>query len=104
MDGVSEQQPKKTDHRTRPTSEAFKSFIAGGWAPRPSELPAQADVATYAAQRRAAVSQAFAGERVVVPAGGLKVLSNDTDYVFRPHSAFSYLTGLGADLEPDSVL
>ncbi|KQX65801.1 aminopeptidase P family protein [Angustibacter sp. Root456] len=101
---MSEQQPKKTDHRTRPTSEAFKSFIAGGWAPRPSELPARADVATYAAQRRAAVSQAFAGERVVVPAGGLKVRSNDTDYVFRPHSAFSYLTGLGADREPDSVL
>ncbi|MGN6610175.1 MAG: aminopeptidase P family protein, partial [Angustibacter sp.] len=101
---MSEQQPKKTDHRTRPTSEAFKSFIAGGWAPRSTEMPPQADVATYAAQRRAAVSEAFAGERVVVPAGGLKVRSNDTDYVFRPHSAFSYLTGLGADREPDSVL
>ena len=104
MGRVSEQQPKKTDHRTRPTSEAFKSFIAGGWAPRPGELPPQADVATYAAQRRDAASQAFAGERIVVPAGGLKVRSNDTDYVFRPHSAFSYLTGLGADREPDSVL
>jgi Xaa-Pro aminopeptidase len=104
MGRVSEQQPKKTDHRTRPTSEAFKSFIAGGWAPRPTEPPAQADVAAYAAQRREAVSQQFAGERVVVPAGGLKVRSNDTDYVFRPHSAFSYLTGLGADREPDSVL
>ena len=30
--------------------------------------------------------------------------SNDTDHVFRPHSAFSYLTGLGADREPDAVL
>ena len=104
MGRVSEQQPKKTDHRTRPTSEAFKSFIAGGWAPRPTAVPPQADVATYAAQRRAVVSEAFAGERIVVPAGGLKVRSNDTDYVFRPHSAFSYLTGLGADREPDSVL
>ena len=30
--------------------------------------------------------------------------SNDTDYVFRPHSAFARLTGLGADREPDAVL
>jgi Xaa-Pro aminopeptidase len=40
----------------------------------------------------------------VLPAGGLKVRSNDTDYIFRPHSAFAHLTGLGADREPDSVL
>jgi Xaa-Pro aminopeptidase len=104
MGAVSEQQPKKTDHRARPTSEAFKAFIAQGWAPRPSELPPRADVARHAERRRAEVSAAYPGERVVVPAGGLKVRSNDTDYVFRPHSAFSYLTGLGADREPDSVL
>ena len=30
--------------------------------------------------------------------------SNDTDYVFRPHSAFAHLTGLGGDREPDAVL
>ncbi|GMA85991.1 hypothetical protein GCM10025868_12410 [Angustibacter aerolatus] len=40
----------------------------------------------------------------MLPAGGLKVRSNDCDYVFRPHSAFSHLSGLGADREPDSVL
>ena len=50
------------------------------------------------------VSAAFPGERLVVPAGGLKVRSNDTDYVFRPHSAFAHLTGLGGDREPDAVL
>ncbi|HET8615601.1 MAG TPA: aminopeptidase P family protein [Actinomycetales bacterium] len=101
---MSEQQPKKSDHRSRPTSEAFKKFIAEGWAPRPTELPPRAEVAPYAASRRASVSAHYPGERVVVPAGGLKVRSNDTDYVFRPHSAFSYLTGLGADREPDAVL
>jgi Xaa-Pro aminopeptidase len=99
-----EDQPKTTDHRTRPTSAAFKEFIAQGWAPRPSELPARAEVAPYAAARRDAVSAAYPGERLVLPAGGLKVRSNDTDYVFRPHSAFAHLTGLGADREPDSVL
>jgi Xaa-Pro aminopeptidase len=40
----------------------------------------------------------------VIPAGGLKVRSNDTDYRFRPHSAFAHLTGLGTDREPDAVL
>ncbi|GAA4357805.1 aminopeptidase P family protein [Angustibacter luteus] len=101
---MSEEQPKKTDHRSRPTSEAFKAFIAKGWAARPSDLPQQAEVAPYAAARRDAVSAAFPGERIVIPAGGLKVRSNDTDYIFRPHSAFAHLTGLGADREPDSVL
>src|SRR4051794_77937 len=104
MPGVSEEQPKKTDHRARPTSEAFKAFIASGWAPRPGGLPERAEVADHAARRRDAVSAAFPGERIVVPAGGLKVRSNDTDYIFRPHSAFAHLTGLGADREPDSAL
>src|ERR687890_228368 len=99
-----EEQPKTTDHRTRPTSAAFKEFIAQGWAPRPSGLPARAEVAPYAAARRDAVSATYPGERLVLPAGGLKVRSNDTDYIFRPHSAFAHLTGLGADREPDSVL
>src|SRR5919107_54623 len=99
-----EDQPKTTDHRTRPTSAAFKEFIAQGWAPRPTELPSLAEVGPYAAARRDAVSATYPGERLVLPAGGLKVRSNDTDYVFRPHSAFAHLTGLGADREPDSVL
>jgi Xaa-Pro aminopeptidase len=101
---VSEQQPKKTDHRSRPTSEAFKAFIAGGWAPRPDGLPPRTEAAEHAQARRDAVSAAFPGDRVVIPAGGLKVRSNDCDYVFRPHSAFAHLTGLGADREPDAVL
>src|SRR5919112_359481 len=99
-----EDQPKATDHRSRPTSAAFKQFIAQGWAPRPTGLPPRAEVAPYAAARRDAVSAIYPGERLVVPAGGLKGRSNDTDYVFRPHSAFAHLTGLGADREPDSVL
>ena len=46
----------------------------------------------------------FPGDRLVIPAGGFKVRSNDTDYVFRPHSAFAHLTGFGSDQEPDAVL
>ncbi|MGL3805044.1 aminopeptidase P family protein [Paeniglutamicibacter sp. R2-26] len=88
----------------RPSSEAFKSFMASSWAPDTSELPGADEVAPYAAARRAAVSARFPGERLVIPAGPLKVRSNDTDYRFRPHSGFAHLTGLGLDHEPDAVL
>jgi Xaa-Pro aminopeptidase len=100
---VSEQQ-HKAEHRNRPGNDEFRAFIAADWAPRPSARPAQAQAAPYAALRRAAVSAAFPGERLVIPAGGLKVRSNDCDYIFRPHSAFAHLTGLGSDREPDAVL
>ncbi|WFP15684.1 aminopeptidase P family protein [Citricoccus muralis] len=95
----------RVDNRSqRPTSEAFKEFMASSWAPADtSEAPLNAS-APFAAQRRAAVSARFSGERVVVPAGEPKVRSNDTDYRFRAHSAFSHLTGLGADHEPSAVL
>lgn len=88
----------------RPTSQVFKQFMASQWATDTSELPALDQAASYAATRRAALSAAFPGERLIIPAGPLKVRSNDTDYRFRPHSAFAHLTGLGVDHEPDAVL
>jgi len=87
----------------RPSSQAFRDFIAGGWAPRPAP-PQRLAAAPWAAARRERISAAFPGDRLVLPAGPLKVRSNDTDYRFRPHSAFAHLTGLGADREPDAVL
>lgn len=84
--------------------EQFRAFIASGWAPRSTSLPAPAEVAAFTAQRRAQLGAAFPGKRLIIPAGGLQVRSNDCDYVFRPHSAFAYYTGLGADREPDAVL
>lgn len=88
----------------RPTSQAFRDFMASGWSSRSSELPARAPVAEYTGARREALSKLFRGARLVIPAGGLKTRSNDTDYRFRPHSAFAYLTGFGTDHEPDAVL
>src|SRR5690625_2439127 len=88
----------------RPSSEAFRKFIAAGWEPRSLETPEQRASAPYAADRRAAIAAQVPGERLVIPAGALKVRSNDTDYRFRPHSAFAHLTGLGTDREPESVL
>ncbi|MFC7406426.1 aminopeptidase P family protein [Georgenia alba] len=88
----------------RPSSRAFREFIADGWAPRPDALPDRSPAADHAAERRAAVGRLFPGERLVVPAGQLVTRSNDTDYRFRPHSAFAHLTGTGTDFEPDAVL
>jgi len=91
-------------NRQVPFSDAFRKFIVEGWAPSPKKLPKQLAAAVPAQQRRERVSAQFPGERLVIPAGGLKVRSNDTDYRFRPHSAFAHLTGLGTDREPDAVL
>ncbi|MEO6791370.1 MAG: aminopeptidase P family protein [Ornithinibacter sp.] len=100
---MSEEQ-KQAENRARPTTEEFRSFVREGWAPRRPTVSEQSPAAAPAAARRAVLSAAHPGERLVVPAGGFKVRSNDTDYVFRPHTAFAYLTGLGADREPDAVL
>ncbi|MFV0458841.1 MAG: aminopeptidase P family protein [Actinomycetales bacterium] len=88
----------------RPTSEAFRAFIARGWAEHEDRLPAPSAVSDFTPDRRRAVAERFAGDRLVIPAGELRVRSNDTDYRFRSHSAFSHLTGLGSDAEPDAVL
>ena len=89
---------------TRPTAEEFKRFLASGWA-EPEDVKTTAVAgAPFAASRRARLSAQFPGVRIVVPAGDLKVRSNDTDYRFRPHSDFAYLTGLGLDFEPRAVL
>ena len=88
----------------RPSSQAFREFVASSWAPSPPSTAERAPVADAAERRRAAISEQFPGERLVFPAGELKVRSNDTDYRFRPHSAFAHLTGLGTDEEPDAVL
>ncbi|MDR0365267.1 MAG: aminopeptidase P N-terminal domain-containing protein [Bifidobacteriaceae bacterium] len=89
----------------RPASKAFRELMGRDWGPTESETPAQPlPSAGYAAQRRLELGRQFAGERLVFPAGQLVPRSNDTDYPFRPHSAFAHLTGLGTDHEPESVL
>lgn len=88
----------------RPASTAFKNFVMSQWAPRAELGLTPSDAAPFTVARRSALSDRFAGARLVVPAGSLKPRSNDTDYRFRPHSAFAHLTGLGTDREPDAVL
>jgi Xaa-Pro aminopeptidase len=104
---MSEQTPEAPialPNRQVPFSEAFRAFIPEGWADYPAELPPALAATAWTAARRAAISAAFPGDRLVIPAGPLRPRSNDTDYRFRPHSAFAHLTGLGTDREPDAVL
>ena len=89
---------------TTPQSSTFKDFIFGGWAERPEPRPKPRAQTSFAAERRARISAMHAGERLLVPAGPAKTRSNDTDYPYRAHSAFSYLTGWGSDAVPGSVL
>lgn len=93
-----------TVNRRQGFGDGFLSMISTGWAERPEILPPAREQAAFAARRRDAVSAAFPGKRLVVPAGPYKVRSNDTDYPFRAHSAFAHLTGWAADAVPDSVL
>lgn len=91
-------------NRQTPFSPAFKEFIPQGWAPYSDEVPDALPATAFAGARREAISARFPGDRLVIPAGELKTRSNDTDYRYRPHSAFAHLTGLGTDREPGAVL
>ncbi len=93
-----------TNRSTTPGSDAFKNYIGSRWAPANDSLPPAREQATWAATRRERISRLNPGKRLVVPAGSPKQRSNDTDYPFRAHSAFTHLTGWGSDTVPGSVL
>jgi Xaa-Pro aminopeptidase len=98
-------EPRATSNRsTTPGSDSFKEYIASGWAARDDVLPPAREQAHSAAERRRRLSEAFPGKRLVIPSGSMKQRSNDTDYPYRAHSAFSYLTGWASDAEPGSHL
>lgn len=93
-----------SSNRRDPFSEEFRAFIVSGWAPYSDVLPQALPATAYTPARRERLVALHPGATLVVPAGPFKVRSNDTDYRFRPHTAFAYLSGLGEDREPDSVL
>ncbi len=93
-----------TTNRRQPYGDGFLESISTGWAERPAIAPPRRDQAPFAAARRDRVSAAFPGKRLVIAAGDVKQRSNDTDYAYRAHSAFSHLTGWASHAEPASVL
>ncbi len=100
---MSEQTPDVTTDQTSETQlhteshdpavpAAYSAFMRQGWGDRELDLPAH-PIAPYAAARRQRLAEAFPGERLVLPAGGFKVRSYDTDYRFRPDTAHTYFCG-----------
>ena len=95
---------EKRAHDQAP-SAAYAQFMSQGWAPSGLTNLSPLAVVPFAAQRRSELSAAFTGLRLVLPAGPFKVRSNDTDYFYRPHSAFVYYSGVqGSDSTADAVL
>src|SRR3954451_12724081 len=90
----------KTESHDPDFPEAFLQFMRGGWRDETLAVTPR-DEAPNFEKRRAALSEAFPGETLIIPSGNEKVRANDTDYPFRPGSDFFYLTG---DRDPDSVL
>ena len=82
------------------TPAALEAFMAGGWLERDPELRPHPQLERHRA-RRAALSRAYRGAYVLIPAGRERVRANDTYFRFRPSSDFAYLMGDG---EPDALL
>ncbi|MEU6734869.1 aminopeptidase P family protein [Streptomyces physcomitrii] len=74
-------------------SPELAELMASGWADTALRDLAPLPQAGHTARRRAALSARYPGERLVVPAGNLKVRSNDSDYPFRAATAYVHLTG-----------
>ncbi|KGA10993.1 MAG: Xaa-Pro aminopeptidase [actinobacterium acIB-AMD-7] len=97
---------KDTEVRTHdiPIADAMVEFMKVGWAPSPLDGVTAHPSIPYTKIRREKVSKQFVGKRLIFPSGSLKVRSNDSDYQFRAHSAFSWFTGIVAsDCVPDSL-
>ena len=86
------------------STPALTALMLSGWEQGPPVDLGNPLAPALARRRRTELATAFPGDRLVVPAGSSKVRSNDVTYLFRPHSAFAHLTGLGCRSDPDSVL
>lgn len=94
----------RENRSTTPISEAFRDFIQTGWTADTRDAPQPLPHLSHVVHRRQRLSAAFPGMTLVIPAGSTKVRSNDTDYPYRPHTAFTYLTGWGSQATPGSIL
>ena len=96
MQEQTSEQTSTEQHRTEShdpaVPEKYAAFMRTGWGDRELDLPAH-PVSSYAAKRRARLSEMFPDDRLVIPAGGFKPRANDTDYRFRAETAHTHLSG-----------
>ena len=87
-----------------PVADAMTEFMKAGWAPSPLTGVTPHPSIPFTKIRREKLSKQYPGSRLIFPSGSLKVRSNDSDYPFRAHSAYSWFTGIVAsDCVPDSL-
>jgi len=87
-----------------PIADAMTEFMKVGWAPSPLAGVNPHPSIPFTKIRREKLSKQYPGTRLIFPSGSLKVRSNDSDYPFRAHSAYSWFTGIVAsDCVPDSL-
>jgi Xaa-Pro aminopeptidase len=91
--------PSRTSYDFVPP-QPLVDFMARDWIDRTPARGAHPQAERFA-QRRDALSKAYPGTYLVIPAGRERVRANDTSFRFRPSSDFAYLVGIG---EPGSVL
>ncbi len=96
---LSESTPAKASHDAD-APQALIDFMSSGWVESPIKVGALAHQERFRA-RRAALSSAYPGVHLLIPAGTEKVRANDTNFRFRPSTDFAYLAGPG---EPSGLL
>ncbi|MBC7462742.1 MAG: aminopeptidase P family protein [Actinobacteria bacterium] len=94
----------KRAHHDEIPSANYADFMKTGWAPSELHDIEPSPASKWCVARRTALSKEFPGIRLVIPAGNFKTRSNDSDYRFRPHSAFAYYSGVqGSEATADAV-
>ncbi|OKJ15698.1 aminopeptidase P family protein [Kitasatospora sp. CB01950] len=101
---MADQSVLHTGSHDLPVTPALSAYMSDQWAPTPLSADLRVPGHGYLAGRLARIAAAFPGERLLVPAGQLKVRSNDCDYRFRPNSAYAHLTGLTGEEQVGHVL
>lgn len=102
--GMADDKAGETRSRT-PHSPQFLGFMASGWGEPRGDAPRVNEAAVAAAaSRRHKIATLYPNRVLLISAGAAQVRSNDSEYRFRPNSAFSYLTAWGAQAVPDSAL
>jgi Xaa-Pro aminopeptidase len=93
-----------TNRSRTPHSKEFLDFIGSDWQEQNPPTQKTWEVASYAKIRRETIAKKLSGKVLVIAAGEMKTRSNDTEYRYRAHTAFSYLTGWGSEAVPGSIL
>lgn len=91
--------------RTHPRrTDALSEFMGRGWDARATAWGFDQHATALAGERRRTLASLHPDAVLVIPSGARKIRSNDVPYVFRPHTSFAQLTGLGSRSEADAVL